>query len=165
VSDTTGAPNCSLQPMGEHRGYPKGEADLTSPEPLQAAVLDPVLISRRDFLLATRTHMELDGCPVGSQVYLEKWSSPGLGRAIPDLGAQAAQAAAISTGRWRDMRKTRGYCTACPTATGTSGLLSPFQLNTLACHRAHILRPPPCHQRCSGPCLAAWSVGRPQFLG
>ena len=29
--------------------------------------------------------MELDGWPVGSQVYLEKWVCPGLGRAIPDL--------------------------------------------------------------------------------
>ena len=29
--------------------------------------------------------MELDGCPVGSHVYLEKWACPGLGRAIPDL--------------------------------------------------------------------------------
>ena len=83
-----------------HRGYPKGEADPTSPKPLQAAVLDPVLISRRDFLLATRTHMELDGWPVGSRVYLEKWVCPGLGRAIPDLGAKEAKDAAISTVRW-----------------------------------------------------------------
>ena len=29
--------------------------------------------------------MELDGWPVGSRVYLEKWACPGLGRAIPDL--------------------------------------------------------------------------------
>ena len=42
---------------GASRGYPKGEADPTRPKPLQPAVLDPVLISRRDFLLAPRTHM------------------------------------------------------------------------------------------------------------
>jgi hypothetical protein len=29
--------------------------------------------------------MELDGWPVGSRVYLKKWVSPELGRAIPDL--------------------------------------------------------------------------------
>ncbi len=66
-----------------NRGYPKGEAAPTRPKPLQPAVLDPGLISRRDFLRATRTHMELDGWLVGSRVYLEKWASPGLGRAEP----------------------------------------------------------------------------------
>ena len=93
---------------GSVRGYPKGEADPTSPKPLQPAVLDPVLISRRDFLLATRKHMELDGWPVGSRVYLEKWACPGLGRAIPDLGAKAAKAAVISTGDGGDFWGHKG---------------------------------------------------------
>ena len=58
--------------------------------------------------------MELDGWPVGSRVYLEKWACPGLGRAIPDLGAQVAQDAAISTGDGGTFGVTRVRLVVCP---------------------------------------------------
>jgi hypothetical protein len=52
--------------------------------------------------------MELDGWPVGSRVYDEKWACPGLGRAIPDLGAKEAKDAAISPGTWGDFWGHKG---------------------------------------------------------
>ena len=71
--------------------------------------------------------MELDGWPVGSRVYLEKWVCPDLGRAIPasipDLGAQTAQSAAISTGDGGTFGVTRVRLDVCPAVTESLRLL------------------------------------------
>jgi hypothetical protein len=72
--------------------------------------------------------MELDGWLVGSRVYLEKWACPGLGRAIPDLGATEATDAAISPGTWGDFWGHKGGLVVCPAVTESLRLLLPFQV-------------------------------------
>jgi hypothetical protein len=115
----------SCKKSTRRRGYPKGEADPTSPKPLQAAVLDPGLISQRDFLLATRTHMELDGWPVGSRVYLEKWGWEGLFRTWEPKQPKVLRFRRVDGGTFGVTRVCLVVCTA---VTESLRLLLPLQL-------------------------------------